>query len=131
MLRKLKGSDKMYAVALLKKFAESKGIETKEVDKFLSDMSEPKTLDELSEMPTDMLNHIGSISWVEEPLKSYIKDEMYWERHMTITLDDIINSLEDDRYNAEEDGKPELLVELDKIEKFVIESKFGSVVFDW
>lgn len=121
----------MDRIKFLKSFAESQGIDLKEVDKFLAQWEEPMTLDDLLNTPDDALNHIDYISYLDEPIHTFITEEMWCERHQTVTLERVVNSLEDRIMDAIERDDEEVLEELREVEKCIIETKFGSVVYDW
>lgn len=137
------------SIELLRKFAHAQNIDSKEVNKFLAQYENPKTLDELTSLPESLLNHISFISYVKEPLKSFIKDEMWCERYMTIDLESVADCLYDRAYNLvdsdevdindigienlttdNEDAKEELK-QLKSVAKHLVDIKFGSVVYDW
>jgi hypothetical protein len=142
----------MEVTELLKEFAKSQGINVKEVDKFLAQFNSPKNLDELLELPESMLEHVSYISWLGEPLKSFIQDEMWCERYMTIDLERVVDTLLDRKYDLargivgddvdfedidfenleiEDAETKEKLDDLLAVEKYIVDSKFGSVVYDW
>jgi len=142
----------MNTVELLKEFAKEQGINVAEVDKFLSKWNSPKTLDELLNLPKNLLNHVSYISYLDDPLKSFIGDEIWWERYMTIDLHRVVDVLLDrkwglvrdlvdedvhfdeidfDALTIEDEEVKERLEELKEVEKHIINIKFGSVVYDW
>lgn len=125
----------MDAITLLKEFAESKGISEKEVREFLSKYDNPKTMEDLFKLPHDMLNHETYISYLEEPLKNFITEYLAYDRYETIDLETVIDRIEDMRYDLaeSEDQKDneEMFETLKEVEKQIISSKFGSVVYDW
>lgn len=127
----------MNGIELLKEFAKEQGINQSEVDKFLSKWNNPKTLEELMQLPYDMLNHESYITWLGEPLKSFISNDMWNDRYETIELDTVVDILQDRIYDAEEDEdiseeeREKKLARYREIEKYIIDSKFGSVVYDW
>jgi DNA-binding transcriptional MerR regulator len=127
----------MNGIELLKEFAKEQGIDVKEVDKFLSKWENPKTLEELMQLPHDMLNHESYITWLGEPLKSFICDDMWNDRYETIELDTVVDILQDRIYGVEEDDeiseekREKLLAKYKEIEQYIIDTKFGSVVYDW
>lgn len=139
-------------IDLLKAFAKSQDIDVTEVYEFLKQYDNPKTLDELIELPNNLLNHHSYIGDVEEPLYSFIKDDMYCERYQTVSLDTIIDVVLDRKYDLVQDlldedvdfdevdydsleiEDEEVKKQLDNylnIEKYLVESKFGSVEYDW
>lgn len=138
----------MNGIELLKKFAEENGISDSVVSKFLSKFNNPKTMDELLELPSDMLEHVSYISYLDEPLKSFIKDNMWCERYMVIDLERVLDCLYDSLYSVvlddvdiddvgienleakDEESKSELK-KLQKVAQYIIDTKFGSVVYDW
>jgi len=85
-------------------------------------------------------------------LKSFIGDEIWWERYMTIDLHRVVDVLLDrkwdlvrdlvdedvhfdeidfDALTIEDEEVKERLEELKEVEKHIINIKFGSVVYDW
>jgi hypothetical protein len=126
---------KMDAITLLKEFAQSKGISEKEVLEFLSKYDNPQTIEDLLKLPHDMLNHEPYISYLEEPLKDFIKEHIAYDRYETIDLEQVIDRINDIKYDLEEDedekDNEEMLETLKEVEKQIISSKFGSVVYDW
>jgi len=135
---------------LLKDFAKSQGINVKEVDKFLSEYNSPKTLNDLQKVPEGLLEHINYITYVQQPLKSFISNEMWCDRNETVDLETVIDCLydrvydlldEDDDFDLDEVGienvkaddeeKREKLEEFQAIAKQLVDTKFGSVVYDW
>lgn len=122
----------MDTIDLLKEFAKEQGIDVKEVNKFLSKWDKPKTIEELLAIPDSMRNHIDFITWVEDPLKSFLTDDMYCERRETIDLDCVLDILADrEAYLDEEDDYEAKLKHYQAIRQYLIDSKFGSVVYDW
>lgn len=136
----------MDTVELLKEFAKEQGIDVKEVDKFFKKWDSPKTINELLALPENLLNHVSYISYLDEPLKSFITDEMWCERYMTIELERVVDTLYDRIYNLvnddfdeddienlkiDDEEKQKELEELKVIVQYVIDTKFGSVVYDW
>jgi len=121
------------SVELLKEFAVSQGIDTKEVYKFLKKYDNPKTIDDLLAIPDNMRNHIDFITWVEDPLKSFLTDDMYCERRETIDLDCVLDILADreEYLDVEEDGYEAKLKKYQTIRQYLIDTKFGSVIYDW
>jgi hypothetical protein len=139
-------------IDLLKEFAKTQGIDVKEVDKFLKQYDNPKTLDELIALPNNLLNHYSYIGDVKDPLYSFIKDDMWCERYQTVELDTVVDIVLDRKYGLVQDllgddvdfdevdydsleiEDEEIKQKLDnllKIEKYLIDSKFGSVEYDW
>lgn len=136
---------------MLKAFALSQNINVKEVDKFLSQFENVKTLKELRKTPKSIREDIDYITWVKEPLKSFIEDEMWCERHMTIDLEDIVDCLYDRIYNLLDDENPDLDIDevgvenlttenednKEELEGFIavakslVDQSFNSVVYDW
>jgi len=132
------------SVELLKLFAKSQGINVEEVYKFMDSFGEPKTLEELANIPNDLLEHYDYISSVPQPLKDFISDEMYPERYQTIDLDQVLEIIDDRRYNLQDEDPDsyyrkrlteeqiaDKLKNLDEVEQCVIDNKFGSVEYDW
>lgn len=117
----------MDSTGLLKEFAKEKGIDEKEVDRFLARRQNPRTLEAVKQLPHDLLNHVRFISYLDECLQSFISYEMWCERYKTITLDDVLDKLEP----MLEEAEGEELEKLKEIESYIITSKFGSVVYDW
>lgn len=116
----------MDTVTILNEFAAAQGINKSEVDAFLSKYNSPKTLKDLSKLPTDMLEHISYITRLEEPLKSFI-EEYDNERYETIDLEEVIDWLEESKYDAGEDQ----MKKFKAIEEQILKMNFGSVVYDW
>lgn len=142
----------MNGIDLLKKFAESKGISEKEVHEFLREHNSPKTLDDVLALPHDLQKHEKYITWVGEPLQSFISDEMWCERYKTIKVDRIVECIydriyslfdmeEDDDFDIDEIGIENVTIDdeenKEKLEyyksvaKYIINTKFGSVIYDW
>lgn len=125
----------MDAITLLKEFAQSKGISEKEVREFLSKYDNPSTMEDLFKLPHDMLQHEPYLSWVKEPLQSFIADHIAYDRYETISLGQVVERMEDIKCDLEEDedqkDNEEMLETLKEVEKQIISSKFGSVVYDW
>lgn len=121
----------MNSVDLLKEFAKRHNIDNKEVEDFLKLMNEPKTIEELLELPYDMLNHYKYISYVEEPLREFIVgDGDNFEKYETITLE-VVNELLRKAYLSLQTDDTELLSELREVHACIVKTKFGSVVYDW
>jgi hypothetical protein len=132
----------MNGIDLLRKFAKEEGIDPKRVDAFLNKFNNPQTLEELMELPHDMLKHFNYINDVDGPLYEYLK-KRECHRHEVITLDDIADSILDNKYYYEskiEEGKvdneempviAEKLAKYEKIIKQLIQIKFGSIEYDW
>lgn len=123
---------------ILYAFAEKEGIDTHKVDVFLSGFK-VETLSDLLQFPHDMQQHFSYINGVSDPLYSFIKG-FDLVRYETVTLERLIDSIEDSRYYYQEKlRKGEVLIkaqieELEKVnevEKQLIQLKFGSIVFDW
>lgn len=111
---------------LLMEFAESQGVPKQEVIDFLNRKKDISTIDELSELPSELLNHIDYITWCPEPIKTYINENMWTERYMTITLDRVLDSIFDEIEENNEGNS-----ELQRVVDSLIENRFGSVVYDW
>uniref|UniRef100_A0AB39C7C9 Uncharacterized protein n=1 Tax=Bacillus phage KoopaTroopa TaxID=3234046 RepID=A0AB39C7C9_9CAUD len=133
---------------LLKDFAKEQGINANEVDKFLTKRSTANTLDELLKVPEGLLNHVEYITWLGEPLKSFISNDMWNERHETISLDTVVDCLRDRIYDLiddvdldevdiqdlkieDDEESQKQLEKYQKIAQYIIDTKFGSVVYDW
>ncbi|UGO47928.1 p22 protein [Bacillus phage vB_BanS_MrDarsey] len=132
---------------LLKDFAKEQGINVNEVDKFLTKRSTANTLDELLKVPEGLLNHVEYITWLGEPLKSFISNDMWNERHETISLDTVVDCLRDRIYDLidvdldevdikdlkieDDEESQKQLEKYQKIAQYIIDTKFGSVVYDW
>lgn len=131
---------RMDAIQLLKEFAKQHGIDEKKVHTFLNQYNNPQTLEELCKMPHDTLTHIAYITYVEEPLQAFIKDEMYIDRYQTVTLEDVLQMLDEKRGDVEEELEDEFIEqeeyeekmkEYKEIEEYILKTKFGSVVMGW
>lgn len=136
-------------ISLLNEFAQTHGIDVEEVSKFLSKYNNPQTLDELLAIPNSLLTHVKYITYIREPLKTFITDDMWMERYETVTVDTIVDCLYDRIYDllddddldiddvgiqnlkVEDEEKQKKLEYFQKIVKYIIETKFGSVVYDW
>lgn len=136
---------------ILKEFATLHNIDLKEVNKFMERYNNPKTLNGLINLPESMRKNIDYITRVDEPLKSFISDELWCERYMTKDLDDVVDSLYDRIYyllrdenpdldldvvgvenlTTENEDKKEQLEKLKAVAKSLVEQKFNSVVYDW
>ncbi|UGO46171.1 hypothetical protein PQE74_gp088 [Bacillus phage vB_BanS_Chewbecca] len=132
---------------LLKDFAKEQGINVNEVDKFLTKRSTANTLDELLKVPEGLLNHVEYITWLGEPLKSFISNDMWNERYETISLDTVVDCLHDricdlvdvdldevdiqDLKIEDDEESQKQLEKYQKIAQYIIDTKFGSVVYDW
>lgn len=131
----------MDATSMLYDFARAEGIDSKRVDAFLSKISNPQTLDELVELPYDMLKHFSYINDVKDPLYSYIKDTFELYKCEVLTLDRLADNLLDNKHYCErhlQDGNilesKRMKEKLDKYEaiiKQLIQIKFGSIENDW
>ena len=140
----------MDTVKLLKQFAREHGINHFEVDKFLEKFSNPKTLEDVINLPHDMQTHHNFISYVGEPLKSYIMNRIYdGNRYETLKVDSLVDYLYDSAYdlldadNMDIDGvgfenlqtsieeSKEELENLKAIAQHIVKTRFGSVVLDW
>lgn len=137
------------SIELLKEFAKAQNIDLKEVDKFISQYGIPKTLGELVELPKALKEDVDYISYVGEPLKSFIQDEMWCERYMTIDVErvaecladriyELLDSEEIDVWEAEiaslttdDESKKDELEKLKEVSQYMLDTKFGSVVYDW
>lgn len=121
---------------LLLEFAKEHGIEESEVHRFLVDKLKIETLEDLENLPDDMRAHIGYISDCPEPLRSFIKNEMWVNRYQTINLERVADNLRESMYYDENDEpmsveNSETNRDLQKVIDCMIDCKFGSVVFDW
>lgn len=117
-------------------FAKEHGIEESEVHRFLADKLKIETLEELENLPDDMRKHISYISDCPEPLRSFIKTEMWVNRYQTISLERVVDNLRDSlEYDHNDEPKSvdnsTTNRELQKVIDCMIECKFGSVVYDW
>lgn len=137
----------MDTIAILHDFAKKHSIPKKEVELFLNQFAQPKTMEEIEDLPHDMQTHYDYITMVPEPLQTFIADELDMERHATVDLDLLIEALYDraysyvdsDNYHDEdiqnfETIDEEFASELEKIKavaKQVVDVKFGSAVMDW
>lgn len=150
--------DNMNSFQLLNQFAKEHGISEEEVNEFANKISNVNTLNELGNLPKDMLTHYKYKDELRDKmLKEYI-GEFITNRYETKTLDDIMDSLLDEFYVIAENYKKILqvydyeefereIVELDisimsdedkkKIERLlnirqaIIDNKFGSIKWDW
>lgn len=69
-----------------------------------------------------------------EHLYKYVEQLYEWKnnpRYTTLYLEEILDFLEDDMYEAEEDKDEEEIKRINLIYKDLMDSKFGSLVFDW
>lgn len=137
----------MDTIAILHDFAKKHSIPKKEVEIFLNEFGQPKTMEEIEHLPHDMQTHYDYITVIPQPLRGFIEEELFFDRHQTITLDRIIECLYDhacsyveaDDYDDIdiqhfETNDPEFQDSLEKIKaiaKQVVEVKFGSAVMDW
>lgn len=121
----------MDGIELLRAFAESQSIDSKEVDKFLAQWEEPTTLEDLLNTPYDALNHISYITYLDEPLHTFITDDMWCEKYETVSLERVAEFLKECIKEAIDENNEERLEELREVEKNIIETKFGSVEYDW
>ncbi|QIW89727.1 hypothetical protein PQE71_gp045 [Bacillus phage Izhevsk] len=142
----------MDAIQLLKQFAEKQGIDVKEVDKFVKEMSTANTLADVVKLPHDMQKHVDYITYLQDPLKSFIQEEMYNNRYETITVDEVIDILYDRTYylldadneldldideigfenlTTDDEDKKKELEKLKAVGQHIIDIKFGSVTMDW
>lgn len=120
----------------LLEFALENGIKESVVHRFLARKSHVETLEDLENLPDEMREHIDYISYCPEPLKSFIIDEMWCERHKTIDLERVADKLresmdydENDEPMSVEDSETNR--ELQKVIDCMIDCKFGSVTYDW
>jgi hypothetical protein len=132
----------MDGIQLLRKFAKEEGIDPKRVDAFLSKFNNPKTLEELMELPHDLLKHFDYIGDVQDPLYSFIKG-FDLNRCEVVDLDRIADNILDNKYYYEQQlEEDECTIEeakkakakLEKYEaiiKQLIDIKFGSLEYDW
>ncbi|UGO50980.1 hypothetical protein PQE70_gp127 [Bacillus phage vB_BanS_Nate] len=132
---------------LLKDFAKLHGININEVDKFVVERSSAKTLKELLKVPEGLLNHVDYITRLGEPLKSFISNDMWNDRYETIELDTVVDCLHDrisdlidvdldkvdikDLKIEDDEESQKQLEKYQKIAQYIIDTKFGSVVYDW
>jgi hypothetical protein len=143
----------METVKIMKEFAKEFGIAPSEVDKFMEKRFTPKTLDDVMSLPYDLQNHVKYISWLDEPLYSFMKEYYDGQRYETIEVDRVVDRLYDriydlidsDEFDAEDvfeegfdidelrlDAKKK--AELERyigIAEHIITTKFGSVTMDW
>lgn len=119
----------MGVAEILQEFAKEHNINTSEVNKFLVKYNTPKTLEELLQIPTEMLNHSAYYVYLDEPLQEFIGERMGCERYQTVTLERVVDRLKDAKADAE--GDEDTLEELAEVEQCIIDTKFGSAVYDW
>lgn len=121
---------------ILLEFAQEHGIKESEVHRFLASKSKVETLEDLENLPEGMLNHMSYIVDCPEPLKSFIKEEMWINRYQTIELERVADVLRD-RMEYDDNDEPisiedsETNRKLQKVIDCIIKCKFGSVVNDW
>jgi hypothetical protein len=118
----------MNTVDLLKEFAKINNIENAKMYEFLRKYEYPKTIEELVNLPTDMLNHHRFFSRIDDPLQTFIRDKISKDRYETIDLKRVVSSLEN--YLCDYDSESDR-VYAKEIENYLIKSKFGSIVYDW
>lgn len=126
------------------KFAKANGLGSAEVNSFLEQYNQPKTLEDIQKIPENLLTHYD---WIGEPHKAiyeFIREEMYLERHQTVDLESLLDSWYDKLYdvtghdnidgveieNYDNKAQQEITVLLE-VRDAIIETKFGSVVNDW
>lgn len=136
---------------MLKAFALSQNINVKEVDKFLSQFENVKTLKELMGIPEPLREDIDYITWVDDVIGDFISDEMCPDRNETIKLERVVDILYDRIYYLLKDENPDLDIDEVGIEnlttenednkeelegyivvaKSLVKQNFNSVVYDW
>lgn len=147
----------MNTIDWIKEFAEEHGIDEGKANSFIEKNFGAKTLDDVENLPDDLQTAYDFISEVPEPLRSYLDREFYHgERYKTVYVSDIIerlsediNELLSDSDKYEDDSILEMNIEqiraltvededvvyplglLKTVAINIIETKIGSVVFDW
>lgn len=124
-------------------FAKANGLGSAEVNAFLNDYENPKTLDDLAKIPNGLLNHYTYISDPDKAIYDFVKEEMYCDRYETIGLETIVDCLYDRFYDATGSDLGESKVDdfegeerkdaekLIAVRDALIKTKFGSVTYDW
>lgn len=121
---------------ILLEFAKKHSIDESAVNLFLAEKTRVESIEDLESLPDEMREHISFISFCPEPLQSFIKNEMWCERYMKIDLGRVTECVYD-RMEYDDNGKPlsiedsETNRKLKKVIDCLIDSKFGSVVYDW
>lgn len=136
--------------AFMEEFAEKNQIEKVVVADFIEKAKECKTLQDVLNLPYELQSHSNYVP--DEPLYSYVREWDYAERHETVTLKSLLESLTDsinDLVEADEviledltkedikallpldEDDSEELSKLKEILIHLIDTRFGSFVFDW
>lgn len=121
----------MNDLKLLYSFAEEQGIDKTTVDKFLSKWDNPTTIEELLEVPEELLTHHDYISTLSGALRDFIVEDLEMMRYERINLESVTELLADHRGYEEENGKDEEKLKFyEEVEKQILADKFGSVTYD-
>ncbi|WP_442638009.1 DUF7020 family protein [Rossellomorea marisflavi] len=138
---------------LLKEFAKEKGIDEKEVDVFMENRNNPKTLNDIINMPSDLTKHYSDLFELPEILNAFVKKEIdYLSRNEIVDSDRFIEIWCDSTYHImgdtdddlwdftleqieelkpEFEEKTELMNFYKEVAKAIFEEKFGSFKNDW
>lgn len=128
-----KGESIMNMVEAMEEFAKKHGIDTDEVDIFLERFESPTSLEELMTFPHDMLEHTKYATWIDDTIQKFIDCEIPKNRYETITLKRVVETLEHMKSELDEEDEDyeKDLKKIKKVEEAVLDTKFGSVVWDW
>lgn len=123
----------MNMVEAMKEFAKEHGIETYEVNKFLKRFKNPTTVEELMTFPHDMLEHVEYATYLNDTIQKFIDCEIPKNRYETVTLKRVVEELNymKSQLDEEDEDYEKDLKKIRKVEEAVLDTKFGSVVWDW
>lgn len=125
---------------VLIQFARENKVDLAAVDKFLGVDVTPTTLEELLNIPEHQLKHYKDIAYIGSNISTFLQEEMEPSRHAKVTLARIVDFLNDEIarvLKAHEDGHIDeedcgyTMDYYEEVKKELIETKFGSVIFDW
>lgn len=116
---------------LLTLFAKENGIDEAKVVKFLKKFEDPTTLEELLQYPQDLLNHKKHIGFLSGIMEQFLEQYVCPERHETVTLQKMVDTIVRVRKQAHaEQDKNELAI-MRRVEREIINEKYGSIKYDW
>ncbi|QEG04221.1 hypothetical protein [Bacillus phage BC-T25] len=125
---------------VLIQFARENKVDLAAVDKFLGADVAPTGLEELLKLPEHQLTHYQDVAWIGNNTSEFLAEYMEPSRHSKVTLAKIVDYLnykeeqakkELDGDHIDQDDYEERMEFYKSIKEELVETKFGSVIYDW
>lgn len=125
---------------VLIQFARENKVDLAAVDKFLGVDITPTELEELLKLPEHQLKHYQDVAYIGNNIAEFLAEYMEPNRYSKVTLARIADYLKDreehakkelDADHIDQDDYEERMEFYKSIKEELVETKFGSVIYDW